>query len=641
MLKLPLFRFSRCMVIPRFYSKLVPVTLPKFSTVTHLSTLLKRPLVKVQKTMENMGFSSNHWDYIVDDESAVLIADELGVKAEINANHGEDLYPQSLPETITELPPRPPVVALMGHVDHGKTTLLDYFRNSRIVDGEKGGITQHIGAFLTKLGNSQEICFLDTPGHEAFLKLRQRGANLTDIILLVVAADDSVMPQTKEAIKHASAAGVPTIVALTKCDKPESKPDKVIADLAGAGVDVEAYGGETQCIPVSAVTGQGINDLTAALQAQIEIQDVRAPTKDFRAEGVVVESSVSKGIGPAATMIVRKGVLRPRQIVVAGTTWCRVRQLTNERSQSLKEAYPGTPVRITGWRDLPEPGDTILEAPGGEAQAKRVVLNRKRLLTAAQEAKQIAIMNDSMLLQQAEAEKKARHDERAALGLAEVDADVELSQNTGPREVPFIIKADVAGSAEAMNDIIGHLGNDEIKATVLFSAVGPITESDVFRAEAAGNNASIIAFSTNVTRQIERLAEQRKVPIKRYDVIYKAMEDVSAQLSSQLSPIITRKIIGNAEIRAVFTITVKRKTKLQVAGVKINRGLFTPSTLVQVVRGKKTIHEGHLATIQHGKDDVTEAHKGSEYGITFNKWSEFKEGDIIEGYEEIRTPRYI
>lgn len=641
MIKLPLFRVSRCIQGHRFYSKTTPVVLPKFSTVTYLSTLLKRPLVKVQNTMQNMGFSSNHWDYIVDDESAVLIAEELGIKAEINTNNGENLYPQSLPESMTEIPPRPPVVALMGHVDHGKTTLLDYFRNSRIVDGEKGGITQHIGAFLTKLSNSQEICFLDTPGHEAFLKLRQRGANLTDLILLVVAADDSVMPQTKEAIKHASAAGVPIIVALTKCDKPESKPDRVIADLAGAGVDVEAYGGETQCIPVSAITGQGIDDLVAALQAQIEIQDVRAPTKNFRAEGVVVESSVSKALGPAATMIVRKGVLKPRQIVVAGTTWCRVRQLTNERSQSLKEAYPGTPVRITGWKELPEPGDTVLESPGGEAQAKRVVENRKRSLTAAQEAKQIVIMNDNMLLQQAEADKRARHEERAVLGLADVNVEKGTSEKTGPREVPFIIKADVAGSAEAMNDIIGQLGNHEIKATVLFSAVGSVTESDVFRAEVAGKNASIIAFNTNVPRQIERLAEQREVPIKRYDVIYKATEDVSAQLSSQLSPIVTRKVVGNAEIRAVFEITVKRKAKLQVAGIKVNRGIFAPSTLVQVVRGKNVIYDGLLATIQHGKDDVSEAHKGSEYGVTFNKWSEFKEGDIIEGYEEIKIPRYI
>lgn len=641
------------------------VILPKFSTVTHLSTILKTPIVKVQEVMENLGFTSTHYDFIVDDESAVMIADELGIEGEVNKNHGEDLYPQTLPESLADFPLRPPVIALMGHVDHGKTTLLDFFRKSHIVKGEKGGITQHIGAFLTQVGDakknpsiSDKICFLDTPGHEAFLKLRKRGAHLTDIILLVVAADDSVMPQTKEAIKHASAAGVPMIVALTKCDKPEAKPERVVADLAAAGVDVEEYGGSTQCIPVSAVSGKGVDELIAAVQAEVEVLDLRSPAKaPYKAEGVVVESSVVKGIGPAASVIVRKGTLKPRQVVVAGHTWCRVRQLSNEFGKAVKEAPPGTPVRITGWKELPEPGDTVLEAKD-ENTAKRVIANRKRLMDEALEAKQIAVINENKVQQAHDAEVRAEHEERAALGLSssksgnanpnpgattaagtKSDAGASEHATEGPEDFPFLIKADVAGSAEAVSDIISHLGNEEVKASVLLSGVGAITESDVFRAETA--KASIISFSLPIAKPIERLAEQRGVRVTRYDVIYKAMEDISAFLSSKLEPIVTRKVVSTSDIRALFTITLKKKQKLSVAGIKVNRGTLAATQPVQVKRDGKIVYEGKLATIQHGKDHVAEAHKGSEYGITFDKWTDFQEGDVIEGYEEIKTPRYI
>lgn len=661
-----MFRALRCRGIAslRHYASVhgsnaaTKVVLPKFSTVTHLSTILKTPIVKVQDVMENLGFTSTHYDYIVDDESAVMIADELGIEGEVNKNHGEDLYPQTLPESLADFPLRPPVIALMGHVDHGKTTLLDYFRKSHIVKGEKGGITQHIGAFLTQVGDakknpsiSDKICFLDTPGHEAFLKLRKRGAHLTDVILLVVAADDSVMPQTKEAIKHASAAGVPMIVALTKCDKPEAKPERVVADLSAAGVDVEEYGGSTQCIPVSAVTGKGVDELIAAVQAEVEVLDLRSPAKaPYKAEGVVVESSVVKGIGPAASVIVRKGTLKPRQVVVAGHTWCRVRQLSNEFGKMIKEAPPGTPVRITGWKELPEPGDTVLEAKD-ENTAKRVIANRKRLMDEALEAKQIAVINENKVQQAHDAEARAEHEERAALGLSSSksgNANPNPDHNgpvageqaqEGPEDFPFLIKADVAGSAEAVSDIIRHLGNEEVKASVLLSGVGAVTESDVFRAETA--NASIISFSLPVGKPIERLAEQRGVSIKRYDVIYKAMEDISAFLSSKLEPVVTRKVVSTSDIRALFTITLKKKQKLIVAGIKVGRGTLTTNQLVQVKRDDKIVHEGKLGTIQHGKDHVSEAHKGSEYGVTFEKWTEFQEGDVIEGYEEIKTPRYI
>lgn len=609
------------------------IVLPKFATVSNLATLLQVRFVDLQQRMQDMGYSDTDPDHIVDDENAQLIADEFGIEGQVSQSHGDDVYAQPPPENLAACPERPPVIALMGHVDHGKTTLLDYFRSSQIVKGEKGGITQHIGAFMTNLRQTnRQVCFLDTPGHEAFLKLRQRGANLTDIVLLVVAADDSVMPQTKEAIKHAKAAGVPMLVAITKIDRPEANIEKVTADLAAADVDVEDYGGETQTIPVSAVTKQGVDDLETALTALIEVIDARAP-KDGNVEGVIVESQKLKGLGLTTSMIVRRGTLKPKMPLVAGTAHCHVRQIFNENNKALKEAPPGTPVRITGWQDLPEPGDTVLQA-SSEDMAKRVVANRKRLIQEALEAKQVEIINENRRIEHMMAKEAKEKAERLSLGLS-VDEKETVSQQ---KTCSYIVKADVSGSAEAIADCVKDLRNDQVAADVLFTGVGAVTENDVFRAQAAG--ATILAFTTQVPRPIQRIAEQQKVPIRNYDVIYKLLGDISEDLSNLLPPVITRKVIGSAEIRQVFKITVK-KSHILVAGIKVIKGSFNLRTLVQVVRDGEVIHSGVLSSIRHGKDQVAEAHKGSEYGVGFDNWDKFEEGDVIEAYEEIKTKQYL
>lgn len=630
-------RLPRLLGQARLYASKKSLEVPKFSSVSQLATLLKVPYAKLQQTMSSLGFVNTSWDYILDADSAALIADEFGYEIRVNTVEGENLYPQPLSESAGPFPSRPPVVAIMGHVDHGKTTILDYFRKSHIVAGEKGGITQHIGAFLTQLGD-QKVCFLDTPGHEAFLKLRERGAHLTDFVLLVVAADDSVMPQTKEAIKHANSAGVPLVVAITKCDKPEADYDKTVSDLAAAGVQVEPYGGDTQCVKVSARTGEGMPELVSCIQAQSEIQDVRAPQGDFSTEGVIVESSVSKGLGVTASMIVKKGILKHRQYLVAGTAWCRVRQLTNEYGKQLQAALPGVPVSIPGWKGIPEPGDIVLQSDN-EHQVKRVIETRERERIVRKEARQVELMNEIKERQSAELERNRIQVERKKLGLNAVTEVSNRDSEIGPKILWFLIKADTMGSAEALRDIVSQLGNQEVRAEPILSEVGAVTESDIFRAE--NSEASIVAFATSVPKPVQRLADQRKVQILKHDVIYRAMQDVSSILSSHLEPIRSKNIISAAEIKQIFSISLKKKQKLPVAGVKVTRGSFSVGMQCQVVRQGKPVHTGKIQHMQHGKAAITEAHKGSEYGFTFGDWSAFEEGDIVEGYEDIITPRYI
>lgn len=619
------------------------ITVPKFSSISHLATLLKVSFPELQRTMKNLGFANVSWDYIVDSENAALIAEEMGLKIKENALKGENLYPSPLPADAANLKPRAPIVAIMGHVDHGKTTLLDYFRKSHIVDGEKGGITQHIGAFLTQLG-SQPVCFLDTPGHEAFLKLRERGAHLTDFVLLVVAADDRVMPQTKEAIKHAKSAGVPMVVAITKCDKEGANFDKVVGELASAGVDVEPYGGDTQCVEVSAKTGKGMAELVSSIQAQSEIQDIRAPQTGFKTEGVIVESSLMKGLGVTASLIVKKGTLKPRQYLVAGTSWCRVRQIVNEHGKQLKEAFPGVPVRVSGWRGtIPEPGEVVLEAEN-EHQIKNVLDTRERERVAEKELKEVDLINEIRTQQSKESERLQALAERKMLGLQTDEKTDKNDSETKTKKLEkktlwFGIKADTVGSAEAISDIIGQLGNDEVESRTLFSAVGEITESDIFKAENA--KSSIIAFSTPVSKSIERLASKHNVQILKHDVIYRVIQEISGLLSKELAPLVTRKVTGSAEIRQIFNIDLKKKQKLKIAGVRVVSGSFESNTLCQILRNGKVIHRGQVRRIQHAKEQVDKAHKGSEYGFTLDDWTGFEEGDVIEGYDEIVTPRYI
>lgn len=625
------------------------IALPRFVSLANLANYLKVKFTILQKKMQDMGFTELGHDNIIDGETAVLISDELGFEAVVNEEEGADLFPAPPPTDSSSVPLRPPIVTIMGHVDHGKTTILDYLRKSSVAAGEHGGITQHIGAFSVKLPsikdkNRNTICFLDTPGHAAFLNMRQRGANVTDIVILVVAADDSVMPQTKEAIKHAQSAGVPIIVAVNKIDKEDANPDKVIADLAANGVDVETYGGDTQVVLVSGKTGKGIDELEGAILALSEMMDIRS-APGGAAEGYVIESHVKKGLGHVATVLVKRGTLKAGSAIVAGTKWCKVRMLKDDKGKTIKEALPGTPVEVLGWKELPEAGDEVLQAES-ESYAKKVVDNRLRREEQLNESKAIAEINEKRRLMRLEHEKEELRQERLKLGLPvdEQSLSVALGSefqevNSGPEKVNFIVKADVSGSAEAVQESIQGLGNDAIQANVLYSSVGAVTESDLNFAETSG--ATILAFNTNAPRDISNKANQRKVTITEYKVIYKLLEGVTDLLASKLPPELHHKVLAEASVRQVFEITMKKSKNLLVAGCRVTNGSLARNAKVRVLRNKKVVYDGILTSMKHHKEEVAEAKKDSECGLSFDGWDKFEEGDVVQTYEVLVVPRHL
>uniref|UniRef100_A0A060T7N8 Translation initiation factor IF-2, mitochondrial n=1 Tax=Blastobotrys adeninivorans TaxID=409370 RepID=A0A060T7N8_BLAAD len=624
------------------------VKLPEFISVTELAQAVKIRLQALQAEMKIMGFEDTHHDHVIDGETAVLIAEELGWDASIqkkkssrtSSDTGEaskeeesiDLVSSPIP---ADAPLRPPIVTIMGHVDHGKTTILDYLRKSSVAASEHGGITQHIGAFSVSLSSGRQICFLDTPGHAAFLNMRQRGADVTDIVVLVVAADDSVMPQTKEAIKHARNSNVPVIVAVNKIDRPDANVDKVVGDLAAAGVDVEPYGGETQVIPVSGLTGQGIDKLEEAILTLSEILELKAPA-DGRTEGCVIESQMKTGLGPVATVLVQRGTLRKKSFIIAGTKYCKVRSLYNHAAKSVNEAGPSVPVEVHGWKELPEAGDKVFAADS-EAHAKQVIQYRVQQLEKTKQSEQIQVMNEQKKKLRQEQEKEAERQELAKMGLG--DELEEESEPSGPKKVSFIVKADVAGSAEAVAEAISAIGNNEIQASVLYSGVGEVTLSDVSRAETA--NAYILTFNTKIPKSALVDAARRKVEVISHNIIYHLLEDVTKRMTDHLEPEIKHKVLSEAEIKDVFEITVKKSKKLYVAGVRISNGVMTRNAKVKVLRNKQEVYRGTFTSMKHHKDEVSEAKKDSECGISFDNWDKFQPGDVIQSYEEITVQRYL
>lgn len=623
------------------------IAIPKFITLSNFANMLGTGLVSLQKRMTEMGFTELAHDHIIDEETAVLVADELGYEAVVDEVAGADLFATvDTPEQQAGMPLRPPIVTIMGHVDHGKTTILDYLRKSSVAAGEHGGITQHIGAFSVKLaGSNKQICFLDTPGHAAFLNMRERGANVTDIVVLVVAADDSVMPQTKEAIKHAKAAGVPMIVAINKMDKPGADPTKVIADLSKNEVDVEDYGGETQTVPVSGKTGMGIDKLEEAIITLSEIQELRAPSAGT-SEGWVIESQVKKGLGASATVLVRRGTLKVGSFIVAGNSWAKVKSLRDDMGKVIKKAGPGTPVEVTGWKKLPEAGDEVLEAKT-EAVAKQVVSNRETRAQQMREAADIAVINEKRKQMHEEQEKAQLREERLRMGLpAEamttqvVDSEEGSKTSEGPKVVSFIVKADVSGSAEAVAASIEGLGNSEISATVLYKGVGGITDTDLSRAETAG--AQILTFNVATDREMQNKANRKGIEVVSHTIIYRLLEDVTTRLAGQLQPEIKQKVLGEATIKDIFSITVKKsRNKMSVAGTRVTNGVLSRKAKVRVLRDKVVIFNGSFSSLKHFKEEVDEAKKDTDCGITFDDWDEFKEGDVIQTYEEIEVARYL
>lgn len=612
----------------------IKISIPTFVTVSNLANLINVPFSRMLAKMEELGFENLAHNYIMDKENATLVADEFGFEVTMSDETGMDLFPAAV--VPDKLEPRPPVVTIMGHVDHGKTTILDYLRKSLVVAGEFGGITQHIGAFsVVTPVSKKKITFLDTPGHAAFLSMRERGAIVTDVVVLVVAADDSVMPQTVEAIKHAKKAGVPMIVAINKCDKHGLKLERVLADLARHDIDIEDYGGETQTVKVSGKTGQNMDKLEEAVITLSELAEFKAERSGVAAEAWVLELSVAKGLGNVATVLVRRGTVRPGCFLVAGTTYCKVRGMKDEHGRSVQAAGPSTPVQVWGWKELPQAGERILEAVT-EAACRKVVANRATRQRQIQAAKDIESINEK---RQKEVEELQRAEKANELKLAGLDPLEFLEAEAHTQRVKYIVKADVFGSAEAVKESIDGLGNDEVAALVVAHEAGAPGDADIRTAEAVG--ASVLCFNVKVPKEIASRAAQLGVKIHEHNVIYRLIEEVTLELTARLAPRIETTVLAEAEVKSVFHLLGKNKSVVHIAGCKVASGDLKRLHRVRVRRGGDIVFTGTLLSLKHVKQDVAEAKRGTECGLSLNGWDEFKEGDVVEAFEETEMPRFL
>ncbi|HWU48686.1 MAG TPA: translation initiation factor IF-2 [Asticcacaulis sp.] len=579
------------------------VVIPDVITVQELSNRMAVRAVDIIKMLMKQGMMLKIND-VIDTDTAELVASEFGhtVKRVSESDVLEGFIDAADHEDDTQ--PRPPVVAVMGHVDHGKTSLLDAMRKTDTAGGEAGGITQHIGAYQVRVASGERVTFLDTPGHAAFSAMRARGANVTDIVVLVVAADDGVMPQTVEAINHARAAGTPMIVAINKIDKPDARPQNIINELLQYEVVVESLGGDTQVVEVSAKTGQGLDALIEAILLQAEVLDLRA-NPDRTAEGVVIEAKLDKGRGPVATVLVKRGTLKRGDIVVAGSAYGRVRALINERDEQLTEAGPSMPVEILGLNGAPDPGEAIAVVEN-EARAREITEYRERV---------------------------RREKTMAPVGAVSLtDMMSKLAANKA-KEVQLIVKSDVQGSAEAIIGSLDKLGTDEVRARVIHSGAGAITESDVQLAK--GSNAPIIGFNVRAGKQARDLAEREGVEIRYYSIIYDLIDDIKGVMSGLLAPIQRETFLGNAEILEVFDISKVGK----VAGCRVTEGRVQKGARIRILRDNVVIQEmGVLSTLKRFKDEVNEVVVGQECGMAFNGFQDIKPGDFIECFtvEEIK-----
>ncbi|SFR00272.1 translation initiation factor IF-2 [Poseidonocella sedimentorum] len=582
------------------------VKLPEAITVGELANRMAERVADVVKSLMNSGIMATQ-NQSIDADTAELIIEEFGHKVtRVSDADVEDVI-HTKEDSDEELKSRPPVITIMGHVDHGKTSLLDKIRNAKVVAGEAGGITQHIGAYQVKTDSGAVLSFLDTPGHAAFTSMRSRGAQVTDIVVLVVAADDAVMPQTIEAINHAKAANVPMIVAINKMDKPGATPDKVRTDLLQHEVVVEAMSGEVQDVEVSAMTGQGIDELLEAIALQAEILELKA-NPDRNAEGAVIEAQLDVGRGPVATVLVQKGTLRQGDIFVVGEQWGKVRALINDRGDRVKEAGPSVPVEVLGLNGTPEAGD-VLNVVETEAQAREI----------------------------AEYREQAAKDKRAAAGAATTLDQLlaKAKEDENVKELPILVKADVQGSAEAIIQAMEKIGNEEVRVRVLHSGVGAITETDIGLAEASG--APVIGFNVRANATARNVANQKGVEIRYYSVIYDLVDDVKAAASGLLSAEIRETFIGYAKIKEVFKVTGVGK----VAGCLVTEGVARRSAGVRLLRDDVVIHEGTLKTLKRFKDEVAEVQSGQECGMAFENYDDIRPDDVIEIFERQEVERNL
>ena len=582
------------------------VRIPETIVVSELANRMAERAGDVVKSLMKMGLMVT-MNEAIDADTAELVIAEFGHRVVRVSDADVEQVIDMVQDTEENLQSRPPIVTIMGHVDHGKTSLLDAIRHANVVSGEAGGITQHIGAYQVTASNGAVISFLDTPGHAAFTSMRSRGAQVTDIVVLVVAADDAVMPQTIEAIAHAKAANVPMIVAINKCDKPSANPQKVRTDLLQHEVVVEAMSGEVQDIEVSAKTGMGIDKLLEAIALQSELLDLKA-NPNRSAMGAVIEAKLDVGRGPVATVLVQNGTLRKGDIFVVGEQWGKVRALINDKGETVTEAGPSVPVEVLGLSGTPSAGD-VLNVVDTEAQAREIATYRE----------------------------KATKDKRAAIGasttleqlMAKAKADQDVS------ELPVLVKGDVQGSTEAIVQALEKVGNDEVRVRILYSGVGAITDSDVGLADAS--NAPILAFNVRANATARVSAQQKGVEIRYYSIIYDLLDDIKQAASGLLKNEIRENFIGYAKIQEVFKITGAGN----VAGCLVTEGIARRSAGVRLLRDNVVIHEGTLKTLKRFKDEVKEVQSGQECGMAFERYEDIRAGDVIEIFEREEIKRSL
>jgi translation initiation factor IF-2 len=580
---------------PEVQEALKTIKVSEFITVAELASKMDVKPSEVLAACLGLGIPATI-NRRLDKVAIESIADDFGYSVDFVSEFGVD-FVEEAPPTEAERLPRPPVVTIMGHVDHGKTSLLDYIRKSNVIAGEAGGITQHIGAYEVQLPSGQ-VTFLDTPGHEAFTAMRARGAQVTDIVVLVVAADDRVMPQTIEAIDHARAADVPIIVAINKIDVPGANPELVRTDLAARGLQPEEWGGKTIMVEISAKLGTNVDKLLEMILLQAEVLELKA-TQARRAKGAVIESRLHQGRGVVGTLLVQEGTLRVGDVFVAGAQWGKVRAMHNERGDRVMEAGPSTPVQVLGWSGPPTAGDTF------------TVVEDERV------AREIATKR-----QQALREQEFRTYKHVTLG--ELYDRIKIGETT---ELNLILKADVDGSVEALNDALSKLSTDEVKLRIIHSAVGNISESDVLLA--AASNAVIIGFHVRPDPKAHDLANREKVDIRQYQVIYEAVQEVKDAMSGLLKPEMKETVLGTAEVREIF-----RSSKIgTVAGCKVVAGTIQRNARARLVRKREIVWDGRLASLRRFKDDVREVENGFECGIALEGYQDIRVEDLIEAYQ--------
>ena len=574
-------------------------------TVKGLAEILGKSGAELVKSLMKQGIMAGI-NQSLDFDTAVKIAESYDVilEREPEKDIMEEAFGHDEEEKEENLKERPPVVVVMGHVDHGKTSLLDSIRHSNVTHSEAGGITQHIGAYTVQI-DGKPITFLDTPGHEAFTAMRMRGAQITDIAVLVVAADDGVMPQTVEAINHAKAAGVEIIVAINKMDKPSANPDRVKQELTEHGLLAEDWGGDTICVPVSAVNKEGIDQLLEMITLVAEMKELRA-NPNRKARGAIIEAQLDKGRGPVATVLVQKGTLHIGDPIVAGCAYGKIRAMTDDKGRRVKKAGPSTPVEILGLSEVPTAGDMFYVADN-DKQARQV-------------AESVIAKNRETMIK----------DTPQKVSLDDLFTQI---QSGNVKDLNIVVKADVQGSVEAVRQSLERLSNEEVRIRIIHGGVGAITESDVMLASAS--NAIIIGFNVRPEPAAKLFADEEKVDVRLYRVIYNAIEDIMAAMKGMLDPIFEEKVLGHAEVRQLF----KASGVGTIAGSYILDGKFIRNCKVRITRDGSLVYEGDLESLKRFKDDVKEVAAGYECGLVFKKFNDVKEGDIVEAYHMVEVPR--